>query len=383
MKCKISDRSTFSVCPYREILLILLFIGCFGLPGKTQCQYEEQKISSTSMKLVGTSQTVTLPFGFHDSVIICNHFDIHPIFFTATQSNNTLRRNETFGLPHRKVIVNTDTGELSITSIFFNEPLFITGSVTSTIIVGVITNIGPSCDQKISNMPLCPPATMPPVSFDFRIIGSSPTPEICLGKNSSFFSIQETSTNLPVNCEIMELVNASKFTDLPSSTYTVVVTNALGDPCSATTIGTVTALRPCSAVFQMNQNGGGTPKILAPSSCGNRLNFMDDTNNVTFFHDFILVTSVLDETWKTTTNSSIFFSDEGATIIQNHTLLPEPPPGTSNYYLDLVGHASSVGSTADDLSFPFMTAGGTCLSTRKSFSGPGQLLACSWQPDFP
>ncbi len=141
------------------------------------------------------------------------------------------------------------------------------------------------------------------------------------------------------------------------------------DPsCTSSTYATVDpGLGPgCPTISQTNPND---PTSFDPCSCGDPLNFYDADGDITYFHDFVEVTSMTGETWEVAAVSAMAYSDAGATNIVIGDGLTETPPGSGIYRIDLfhppgVGFTMTVDRTAGGGPFPLME-GGTCTACKQ------------------
>ncbi len=197
---------------------------------------------------------------------------------------------------------------------------------------------------------------------DIAITGVNSTPETCDMGNDGSITITATSSNPPISYAISGPVNTSNgtgvFNGLPPGSYDITVTDAFGGTCEATDTEMVIAgMSLCPTVSRTD------PTIFDPCSCGDPLNYVDGMGDVSYFHDFVLVTSAPGETWEFTAVAGAFH-DDGTTPVTPGTVLPETPPGSGMYRLDLfhapgVGFTCTVDRTAGGPPFPLMT-GGTC-----------------------
>ena len=151
--------------------------------------------------------------------------------------------------------------------------------------------------------------------------------------------------------------------------YDFTVTDAFGGgTCEATSSGMVTA--DMSACPEIDRTSTNDPTSFDPCSCGDPLNFFDPMNgNITFFHDFVEVTSMTGETWEVSVVSAQAYSDEGVTNIMVGDLLTETMPGSGIYRIDLfhppgVGFTMTVDRTAGGGPFP-LVEGSTCTACQQ------------------
>lgn len=118
----------------------------------------------------------------------------------------------------------------------------------------------------------------------------------------------------------------------------------------------------------ISRTSANDPTSFDPCSCGDPLNFYDGNGDVTYFHDFVEVTSVTGETWEVTAVMDAF-TDEGVTPVVVTDPLVETPPGSGIYRIDLfhapgVGFTMTVDRTAGGGPFPLME-GGTCAACKQ------------------
>ncbi|HFA49253.1 MAG TPA: hypothetical protein ENJ95_09575 [Bacteroidetes bacterium] len=112
-------------------------------------------------------------------------------------------------------------------------------------------------------------------------------------------------------------------------------------------------------------DGDGFPDITDPCSCTDPDNVALGSGEVTYFHDFVTITSAPGETWELTALNSGAVLDAALAPLPIGTTLPEVSPGV--YRIDL-WHPSNVGFDADfnragsPLATPLNT-GGVCDGT--------------------
>ena len=119
----------------------------------------------------------------------------------------------------------------------------------------------------------------------------------------------------------------------------------------------------------ISRTNANDPTSFDPCSCGDPLNFYDGNGDITYFHDFVEVTSLTGETWEVSAVSAMAYSDAGATNIMVGDVLAETFAGSGIYRIDLfhppgVGFTMTVDRTAGGGPFPLME-GGICMACKQ------------------
>ncbi len=197
------------------------------------------------------------------------------------------------------------------------------------------------------------------------------TNETCTGGNDGTITVTASAMNCAGTLEYSldggTFQASNVLMGVSPGMHTVTVRCSTSPTCTATANATVNpGAGTCPTVSQTNPND---PTSFDPCSCGDPLNFYDADGDVTFFHDFVEVTSVTGETWEVAAVSAMAYSDAGATNIMIGDGLTETPPGSGIYRIDLfhppgVGFTMTVDRTAGGGPFPLME-GGTCLACKQ------------------
>jgi hypothetical protein len=269
-------------------------------------------------------------------------------------------------------------GSITITATSSNPPInyAISGPVSANNATGVFTglpagNYGITVTDAVGGT--CEATTNETVGggSDVMITGTSSTPETCGMGNDGSITISATSSNPPINYAISGPVSANNatgvFTGLPPGNYNITVTDAVVGTCEGTATEMVAAnMGTCPTVSRTSAND---PTSFDPCSCGDPLNYYDGNGDITYFHDFVEVTSSTGETWEVTAVSAQAYSDNGITNIVIGDVLTETSPGSGIYRIDLfhppgVGFTMTVDRTAGGGPFPLME-GGTCAACQQ------------------
>lgn len=269
-------------------------------------------------------------------------------------------------------------GSITITATSSNPPInyAISGPVSASNATGVFNslpagNYGITVTDAVGGT--CEALTNETVGggSDVVITGTSSTPETCGMGNDGSITISATSSNPPINYAISGPVSANNttgvFTGLPPGNYNITVTDAVVGTCEGTATEMVAAnMGTCPTV---NRTSANDPTSFDPCSCGDPLNYYDGNGDITYFHDFVEVTSSTGETWEVTAVSAQAYSDNGITNIAIGNGLTETAPGSGIYRIDLfhppgVGFTMTVDRTAGGGPFPLME-GGTCTACKQ------------------
>ena len=194
------------------------------------------------------------------------------------------------------------------------------------------------------------------------------TSETCGGGNDGTITVNAT----PINCSGSPEYSldggpfqaGNMFTGLAPGAYTVTVRCSTDPTCVNTAMATVDpGMGMCPTSSRTNPND---PSSFDPCSCGDPQNYYDGNGDITYFHDFVEVTSVTGEMW-TVTAVMDAFTDNGVTPIVVTDPLTETAPGSGIYRIDLF-HAPGVGftMTVDRTGAPFpLMEGGTCTACKQ------------------